>query len=94
MGLLVSVPWGGGGAEDPVPERVTLIEGVTPLLLMVMLPLLVPVDCGAKFTFTDLLCPAGRVRGRLRPLALKPVPVAVICEIVTLDAPELIRVKP
>ena len=36
---------------------------------------------------------AGRVTGRVNPLIEKPVPLAVACEIVTEDAPVLVKVS-
>ncbi len=63
------------------------------MLVMARLPLTVPLDDGAKAVLNVTLCPALKVRGRLRPVMLKPAPVAVACEIVTLVPPELVRVS-
>src|SRR2546426_1171062 len=38
-------------------------------------------------------CPAGRVRGKLSPLMLKPAPVTLPCEMVKLTPPELVKVR-
>src|SRR6266852_5083250 len=37
-------------------------------------------------------CPAGRVRGKISPLMLKPAPVTIPCEMVKLTPPELVKV--
>jgi hypothetical protein len=51
-----------------------------------------PAVGGANVTLKVKLCPAGRVNGKLRPLILKPVPVELASDTVTLDSPELVRV--
>jgi len=55
-------------------------------------PLAVPADCGANTTFTVALWPEERVSGSVKPVMLKPDPVAVACEIVTLASPVFVRV--
>jgi hypothetical protein len=51
--------------------------GLEAFELMATLPLKLPADCGAKVTLKDALCPGVKVTGRLSPVRLKPVPVAV-----------------
>lgn len=80
-------------AVTPVPERGMLSVGFEPLLMIARLPLTLPADDGANTTLKVLLCPAVRVKGKLRPLTLNPAPVAVACEIVTLEPPELVTVS-
>ena len=53
------------------------------------LPLMLPLDFGAKITLKLALCPAARVSGR--PLRLNPDPVIAACETVRFDPPELPR---
>ena len=88
VGLALRVP----GAVA-VPESETLKLGLEALLVMMRLPVGVPAVVGANTTLNDLLAPAARVRGNVRPLTLNPVPVAVACEIVTLDPPLLVTVS-
>jgi hypothetical protein len=52
----------------------------------VTLPLIVPVDCGAKVTVNEVVCPGVRVPG-VNPEMLKPAPLATTCETATLVAP-------
>ena len=63
------------------------------LLVIETLPFALPLDCGAKVVLNVALCPAARVKGKLSPVTLKPDPVAVACEIVRLDPPELVKVS-
>jgi hypothetical protein len=58
------------------------------LLTTETLPLSAPAVCGTKVTAKAALCPAANVNGRLRPLKLRPAPVVVNCDTVTLDPPE------
>jgi hypothetical protein len=53
------------------------------------LPLEPPADWGAKITEKLTLCPAPIVRGKAMPFRVKPGPLRVAWEIVTLDVPEL-----
>ena len=46
-------------------------------LTMASLPVAEPVDCGVKVTLNVLLCPAGRMAGRLTPARVKPAPVTL-----------------
>lgn len=67
-----------------------IVEGeFVALLTTVTLPERLPAEVGAKVTLKDVDCPAARVRGRVIPLVLKPVPVALICETETLEFPVL-----
>jgi hypothetical protein len=61
-------------AAPPVPEIGTMRLGSDPSLVNVRLALVLPADFGAKTTLNDVLLPAAKVRGRLRPLRLKPDP--------------------
>ncbi len=62
------------------------------LLTIETLPVTVPTAVGAKVTLRSALFPAVKVRGRDSPLMLKPVPVTVACEMVTVAVPVLVRI--
>jgi hypothetical protein len=74
----------------PVPERAMFT--VVALEVMAMLPLALPALLGAKITEKVVLAPAARVLGRERLLRVKPVPLNVALEIVTLPVPVLLSV--
>jgi hypothetical protein len=57
------------------------------LLTTVTLPERLPAEAGVNVTLKDFDCPAARVTGSAIPLVLKPVPVAPICEMATLEFP-------
>jgi hypothetical protein len=86
-GLAATVP-----PETPAPESETLSVGFDPLLAIVMPPLTEPLDWGANATLNTVLCPGERVSGSANPLKLKPFPVAVAWEMLTLEPPEFVRV--
>lgn len=77
----------------PVPESGMLRLGLDPLEVMATLPLAAPAAAGANFTENDVLCPAVKVAGKVNPLRLKPVPLALAAEIVRVDPPELVSVS-
>ena len=86
LGLELRAP---GVTADP--ESGTLI--VEALERTVTLPLTVPAEVGLKATVKLADCPAPREKGRLMPLTLKPVPLAVTPETVTLDPPVFVTVS-
>ena len=53
-------------------------------------PLAVPLSVGAKATENVMLCPVDSVSGETNPLKLNPAPLALTCEIVTLEPPEFV----
>jgi hypothetical protein len=57
------------------------------------LPVTVPPDVGEKPTLKFTLWPALRVKGKLKPLVLKPDPVVPTAEIVTLPPPEFVMIS-
>jgi hypothetical protein len=65
--------------------------GLVALLTMAIFPVDVPAEVGAKVTLKVVLWPAVKVVGSVNPLRLNPLPVAVACEIVTVDPLELLR---
>ena len=54
-------------------------------------PFAVPLSVGAKATENVTLCPGDSVSGATNPLKLNPVPLALTCEIVILEPPELVN---
>src|SRR5258708_32151307 len=66
--------------------------GFVPLEVMLTLPLAAPLVVGEKSTVNDVLWPAFNVKGKVSPLKLNPVPLAVAAEIMRLDPPELVSV--
>ena len=62
------------------------------LLTSETLPIAAPAVVDAKTTLKLAVCPAAKVSGAVRPLALKPLPETLICEMLTLELPELVRV--
>jgi hypothetical protein len=97
VGLAASEP---GAAPVPDSGTVVVLEpfldpAPLPLALTEVIeipPITAPIDCGAKVTLQLTLCPAGSVSGRVIPLNPKPLPVSVICEMVRLLPPGLVRV--
>lgn len=72
----------------PVPVRViTAGELVALLATLTFAPLTAPPDVGANVTVNVVDCPAVNTVPPGTPLALKPAPVAVTPEIVTLEFP-------
>ncbi len=76
--------------STPVPDKGTASVPFEAFDTIETLPLALPADDGAKVTLKLELWPAAKVKGRLIPLRLKPVPLAMACEIVTLAPPELV----
>ncbi len=68
----------------PVPLRAIMVGELEALLASDRLPVTLPVTAGANFTWKVALCPAASVAGKVRPLRLKPLPVTLACEMVTL----------
>ena len=86
-GLASRVP----GAK-PVPEIEIVLGELEALLTMLTLPLALPEAVGAKINVRVAVWPLANVAGTERPLMLKPAPVTVASEIVTLLAPVLLSV--
>jgi hypothetical protein len=84
-GLEVSWP-----AAVPVPESETVKVELEALDTTVMPPFALAADCGVNTALKGTLAPGLRTNGTLSPLMLNPAPVAVACEIVTLDPPVLV----
>jgi|SRR6516162_433665 len=75
----------------PTPARSMLKVGFDALLVIDTEPAALPVAVGENFAVKFVVWPAFRVIG-LRPLILKPVPVAAACEIPIALAPEFVSV--
>ena len=75
-----------------VPESDAAKVELLASLRIIRLPLLIPVEVGAYITVKVLLCPADRVSGRDSPLALKPGPLTLTCEILSAEPPVLVKV--
>lgn len=71
----------------PVPESATTSGEFVALLTTVTLPGKLPVEVGANVRLKEVDCPAARLTGSVIPLVLKLVPVALICEMETLEFP-------
>ena len=87
-----------GPEPAPIPEReiVVLLERCLPLLPIGvqvttdMLPLAVPLACGAKVTDKFALCCGAKVIGKPRLVKLNPAPETAACEMVRFDFPLLL----
>ena len=80
------------GCATPVPDSEMLIVELRALLMIDMVPVTLPPTAGANSTLKVALSRACRVRGNTSPLMLKPAPVTVACETVTLRVPVFVRV--
>src|ERR1700687_5381618 len=80
-------------AAAPLPVIGTAREPLEASLVRVNAPLTGPLDCGLKVTLKAALWPAARVKGRLRPVVVKPDPEKFACDTVTLELPELVTVS-
>ncbi len=88
VGLADNVP-----GATPVPVNGMLKLESDPVDVMLTLPLTEPLAVGLKSTVKEVLWPAANVKGKVRPLKLKPAPLALAAEIVRLDPPVLVRVS-
>jgi hypothetical protein len=76
----------------PVPERPTVAGELLALLATEILPVTPPAVVGAKVALKVTLWPEVSVMGSEKALMLKPTPLTVTCETVTLPVPVLVRV--
>ena len=79
----------GSPLADVIPEPLSaMVAGeLVALLTTETLPVTLATTVGAKRTVRVVFCPAAKVSGRVKPLALKPAPERFTCEIVTLEFP-------
>jgi hypothetical protein len=75
-----------------VPDSGSPAGELVALLTTEMLPVTLPAIVGANVTLNPVFCPAARVWGRGRSLILKPVPVTVALERVTVAVPVFFRI--
>jgi len=73
----------------PVPESATTNGEFVALLTTVTLPGRLPAEAGANVTLKDADWPAARLSGSAIPPVVKPAPVALTCEMETLEFPVL-----
>ena len=76
----------------PVPDNDIAPGELLLLVDKATLPLKVPVVEGAKTTLKTAFVPGARIRGKESPLVLKPAPVKVACDTVTLPVPAFVSV--
>ncbi len=88
VGFTVSV-----AGVTPVPESGMVKLGFDPFEVMLTLPLAAPLAVGEKSTDNDALWPAAKATGKVSPLKLKPVPLALAAEMVRVDPPVLVSVS-
>jgi len=77
----------GVGAVAPVAVRPRAVGEPAALLVKVTVPLTAVVPVAAKLTLKVLFAPAAILNGVVRPLMLKPVPLMVAFEIVSVAVP-------
>jgi len=77
----------------PVPVSGTFSAELAALDVTAKLPVTLALAVGENFMLKLTLWPAVSVVGKVKPLTLKPEPVALAEEIVTLVPPELVRVS-
>jgi hypothetical protein len=76
----------------PVPLKLIVAGEFGALLTIEMLPLTLPADVGANLALNVVLNPAPNVTGVVIPVVLKPAPVTVTAEMVTVALPPFVRV--
>jgi hypothetical protein len=76
----------------PIPLNAIVSGEPGALLVIEMLPLGLPAEVGVNVAVNDVFAPALIVTGTVKPLMLKPVPVALAAVIVTLAVPEFVSV--
>jgi hypothetical protein len=74
----------------PVPAKEIVFGELGALLTTETLPVALPEEVGANRTLKLLDCPAPSEIGNAAPDVLKPLPVAVSCEIVSVPVPVLL----
>ncbi len=90
LAVVALVITGACAGAVPVPVSGTVNVELEALETAVIPPLALPADCGANTVVKFTLAPGLSTNGTFSPLMLNPVPVAVACEMVTLDPPVLV----
>ncbi len=80
-------------AEMPVPDKAIVRGEFEAFENTEIPPLETLLAFGLKSTVNVTLCPLLRLIGKFKPLTPNPAPVAVACEIVTVELPELVKVS-
>jgi hypothetical protein len=83
----------GTAVEPPDPEYESSSALLTPLAVITTPPSVPAVATGVNVTANDIDWFGARVCGRFKLITLKPVPIAVTWEIVTLLVPEFVSVS-
>src|SRR5437879_7215932 len=69
-----------------------MVGELVALLTSETLPVAAPAVVDAKTTLKVAACPAAKVSAAVSPLGVKPLPGTLICEMLTPELPELVRV--
>jgi len=77
----------------PVPDKEIVRVELEASDVNEIIPLAEPAFVGAKVAPKVKLCPAVRVKGRINPLMLNPLPLTFACETVIVVPPVLVRVS-
>jgi len=77
----------------PVPDKEMVSVAFEASEVNEIVPLAEPPVVGANVAPKVKLCPAIRVKGRLSPLMLNPLPLTLACEIVIVVPPVFVRVS-
>jgi hypothetical protein len=81
-----------GKGAVPVPESAITVGEFVALLVNEAVPVTAPPDEGANRMLTERFAPAAIVKGKVRPVTLKPAPAVVTENTVTAELPVLVRV--
>jgi hypothetical protein len=76
----------------PVPASEIVAGELLALLTTVTLPVELPTRLGENPTSSETPWPTNRVTGGMTPPAVKPVPLTLICEMLTLEFPVFVNV--
>lgn len=76
----------------PLPESARVEGGLTALLVSVRVLVAFPAACGVKATEKLRFSLGARVRGAVRPVTVKPLPIATILVMFRVALPVLVRV--
>jgi hypothetical protein len=79
-------------AEIPVPDNGIFTAELEASEVIVIVPVIAPVACGANVTVNLVLSEALSVSGVVMPLSRNPAPLTETCEMSTLELPVLVTV--
>jgi hypothetical protein len=92
-GLTLSCPEEAPAADVPVPDIAMLRGLLDPPLLSITVPVAPPMASGENTIEKVALCPAGKVKGRFKPLVLNAAVETLAAVIVRLVPPVLVTVS-